>query len=223
MNENILIKNLFDLSHSIASPLLERFSYPWEVLPEIKNFILTIGPMLPADEYELIDENIWAARSSRIAPSASITGPCIICPEAEIRHCAFIRGSVIIGSRCVAGNSCEFKNSILFDDVQVPHFNYVGDSILGYHSHMGAGSITSNVKSDRTPVHISLPKERIETGLKKMGAVLGDYVEIGCNSVLNPGTIICKCSSVYPLTSVRGVIPPDSICKGSNEIILKKK
>lgn len=223
MSEQITINALFDLSHTLARPLFERFTYPWEVLPEIKSFILALGPTLPADEYELLGENIWAARSAVIAPSASITGPCIIGPDTEVRHCAFIRGSALIGSCCVVGNSTELKNVILFDNVQVPHYNYVGDSVLGYKSHMGAGSITSNVKSDRTLVSVHDTEGNIPTGLKKMGAVLGDGVEIGCNSVLNPGTIVCAGSSVYPLTPVRGVIPPDSICKAADKIILKSK
>lgn len=223
MTENIRNAKLFDLNHTLARPLFERFTYPWELLPEIKSFILSLGPTLPEDEYELRGENIWIAKTATVAPSASITGPCIIGPNTEVRHCAFIRGSALIGANAVVGNSTELKNVIIFDNVQVPHYNYVGDSILGYKAHMGAGSITSNVKSDRTLVHIPDADTHIETGLKKMGAVLGDGVEIGCNSVLNPGTIVCPGSSVYPLTSVRGIIPADSICKGTDKIILKRK
>ena len=223
MTENIRNEKLFDLNHTLARPLFERFTYPWELLPEIKGFILSLGPTLSEDEYELRGENIWIAKTASVAPSASITGPCIIGPNTEVRHCAFIRGSALVGANAVVGNSTELKNVILFDNVQVPHYNYVGDSILGYKAHMGAGSITSNVKSDRTLVHIPDMDTHIETGLKKMGAVLGDGVEIGCNSVLNPGTIVCPGSSVYPLTSVRGIIPADSICKGTDKIILKRK
>lgn len=223
MNDYIRIDKLFDLSHTLARPLFERFTYPWELLPEIKGFILALGPTLPEEEYEQRGENIWIARTATVAPTASITGPCIIGPGTEVRHCAFIRGSALVGANAVVGNSTELKNVILFDNVQVPHYNYVGDSILGYKAHMGAGSITSNVKSDRTLVHIPDAGEHIETGLKKMGAVLGDGVEIGCNSVLNPGTIVCSGSSVYPLTPVRGIIPPDSICKSPDKIILKRK
>ncbi len=223
MTEYIRIDALFDLSHTRAQSLLQRFTYPWEALPEIKNFILALGPTLPAEEYELQGENIWIARSATVAPSASITGPCIIGPCTEVRHCAFIRGNALVGANCVVGNSTELKNVILFDNVQVPHYNYVGDSILGYKAHMGAGSITSNVKSDRTLVRVHDSEGDIATELKKFGAILGDGVEIGCNSVLNPGTIVCAGSSVYPLTPVRGVIPPDCICKAADKIILKCK
>ncbi len=223
MTESIRIERLFDLSHTLARPLFERFTYPWELLPEIKSFILALGPTLPGDEYEERGENIWIAKTAVVAPSASITGPCIIGPGTEVRHCAFIRGSALVGANAVVGNSTELKNVILFDNVQVPHYNYVGDSILGYKAHMGAGSITSNVKSDRTLVQIPDADERIVTGLKKLGAILGDGVEIGCNSVLNPGTIVCAGSSVYPLTAVRGIIPAASICKSPDTIILKKK
>jgi len=223
MTESIRISALFDLSHTLASPLLERFTYPWEVLPEIKNFILALGPTLPEEEYELRGENIWIAKTAVVAPSASITGPCIIGPNTEVRHCAFIRGNALVGANAVVGNSTELKNVILFDNVQVPHYNYVGDSILGYKAHMGAGSITSNVKSDRTLVRVHDSDGDIPTDLKKMGAILGDGVEIGCNSVLNPGTIVCAGSSVYPLTPVRGIIPPNCICKAADKIIFKCK
>ena len=223
MTESIRISALFDLSHTLARPLLEKFTFPWEVLPEIKSFILALGPTLPEEEYELRGENIWIAKTATVAPTASITGPCIIGPGTEVRHCAFIRGSALVGANAVVGNSTELKNVILFDNVQVPHYNYVGDSVLGYKAHMGAGSITSNVKSDRTLVCIHDADGNIETGLKKMGAVLGDGVEIGCNSVLNPGSIICAGSSVYPLTPVRGVIPPNSICKAMGNVVCKNK
>ena len=223
MTESIRNSALFDLTHTLARPLFEQFTYPWEILPEIKSFILALGPTLPEEEYELRGENIWIARSAEVAPSASITGPCIIGPGTEVRHCAFIRGSALVGADCVVGNSTELKNVILFDCVQVPHYNYVGDSILGFKAHMGAGAITSNVKSDRTLVQIHGSDGNIATGLKKMGAALGNFVEIGCNSVLNPGTIVCAGSSVYPLTPVRGIIPPDSICKETNTVVLKSK
>lgn len=210
----LLCRELFDISHSAAAPLFERFEYPWQVLPEIKSFILALGEALSPDEYEKRGEGIWISRSAAVAPSAFIAAPCIIGPGTEVRHCAFIRGSALVGAGAVVGNSTELKNVILFDNVQVPHYNYVGDSILGYRAHMGAGSVTSNVKSDKTLVKLHTPEGDIETGLKKMGAVLGDGVEVGCNSVLNPGTIIGARSSVYPLSSVRGIIAPDSIFKG---------
>ena len=210
----LLCRELFDISHSTAAPLFERFEYPWQVLPEIKSFILALGEALSPDEYEKRGEGIWISRSAAVAPSAFIAAPCIIGPGTEVRHCAFIRGSALVGAGAVVGNSTELKNVILFDNVQVPHYNYVGDSILGYRAHMGAGSVTSNVKSDKTLVKLHTPEGDIETGLKKMGAVLGDGVEVGCNSVLNPGTIIGARSSVYPLSSVRGIIAPDSIFKG---------
>lgn len=222
MNEQLSCKKLFDMEHTIAAELFERVTYPWEVLPKIKDFIIELGKGLSEEEYEKRGENIWIAKSATVAPSASITGPCIICPGAEVRHCAFIRGSAIVGRKAVVGNSTELKNVILFDEVQVPHYNYVGDSVLGYHAHMGAGAVTSNVKSDRTLVCVHSDEE-IATGLKKFGAVLGDWAEIGCNSVLNPGTVVCRKSSVYPLTSVRGVIPPDSICKSMDNIVTRRE
>lgn len=213
---------LFDLSHSLAAPLLARFAYPWQALPEIKDFIWALGPTLPAEVYEQRGEEIWIARSARVAPTASITGPCIIGPETEVRHCAFIRGSALVGAGAVVGNSVELKNVILFDKVQVPHYNYVGDSILGHKAHMGAGSVTSNVKADRALVVVHGPEGDLETGLKKFGAILGDSAEIGCNAVLNPGTVIGPRSSVYPLTAVRGVIPPDHICKSMQIIVARQ-
>lgn len=201
------IQDLLDLSKTIAAPLFAGKTYPWEALADIGDFILQLGPTLPADEYEQRGENIWIARDAKIFDSAYIAGPCIIDHGAELRQCAFIRGNAIVGKNAVVGNSCELKNVVLFDNVQTPHFNYVGDSILGYKAHMGAGSITSNVKSDKTLVVIKNGAERIETGRKKVGAILGDYVEVGCNSVLNPGTVIGRHSNIYPVSCVRGVIP----------------
>lgn len=226
MKGNIAMKieELFDLNQTIAKDLFEGHTYPWEVLPLIGDFIIELGKTLPKDEYDLIGENIWAAKSAKIAESASITGPVIIGKNAEIRQCAFIRGKAIIGENAVVGNSTELKNVVLFNNVQVPHYNYVGDSILGYKSHMGAGSITSNVKSDKTLVTINASLydgTKIETGLKKMGAVLGDFVEVGCNSVLNPGTVIGRQTNIYPISSVRGYVPPNSIVKTGGVIIEK--
>ena len=215
-------QELFDLSHSLAAPLLSRFEYPWQALPHIKDFILELGKTLPAEDYDNSKEGVWIAKTARIAPSAVVEAPCIIGKNTELRTGAFIRGSVIVGEGCVVGNSCELKNAILFDSVQVPHFNYVGDSILGYRSHTGAGAITSNVKSDKTPVKVKTDDGVMETGLKKMGAMLGDFVEIGCNSVLNPGTVIGRCTNVYPLSSVRGTVPPDSIFKSPDCIVPKR-
>ncbi len=215
------ISSLFDLSHTLATPLLEQFTYPWEVLPKIGEFIKELGATLPSEEYDCIGESVWIAKSAKVAPSASITGPCIIGPNTEVRHCAFIRGNALVGADAVVGNSTELKNVVLFDRVQVPHYNYVGDSILGYRSHMGAGSITSNVKSDKTLVTFCAGEERIETGLKKFGAILGDNVEIGCGSVLNPGTVVGCESNVYPLSMVRGFVPPKSIYKRQGEVVEK--
>ncbi|MBE6667114.1 MAG: UDP-N-acetylglucosamine pyrophosphorylase [Ruminococcaceae bacterium] len=217
-----MTKNLFGYpEHSIAYELLSRFEYPWEALPHISEIITELGSTLSPDEYRLMGENIWVAKDASVAPTAFINGPCIICRGAEIRHCAYIRGNAIVGSNAVVGNSVELKNCILFDCVQVPHFNYVGDSILGYKSHMGAGAITSNVKSDKSLVTVKFNDQKIESGLKKFGAILGDYVEIGCNSVLNPGTVIGSGSNVYPLSSVRGYVPQKSIFKSREEIIIK--
>ncbi len=217
MNE-LKIKNLLNLEHTMAASLFENKTYPWEVLKEIGDYILTLGATLSLDEYEKIGDNIWISKKAKVAASASITGPCIIGDNTEVRHCAFIRGNALIGCGCVVGNSTEIKNSILFDNVQVPHYNYIGDSVLGYKSHTGAGAITSNVKSDKTLVTIKIGEEKIETGLKKFGAILGDNVEIGCGSVLNPGTVIGKGSSVYPLSSVRGFVKENSIYKKAGEI-----
>lgn len=221
--EELLVRNLFDLEQTIAAGIFEGISYPWEVLKKIGDFIIELGAGLSTEEYNKIGENVWIAKSATVAPSASINGPAIIGKNAEVRHCAFIRGNVIVGEGAVVGNSTELKNVILFNKVQVPHYNYVGDSILGYKAHMGAGSITSNVKSDKTLVAIRYKDEKIETGLKKMGAILGDHVEIGCGSVLNPGTIIGANSNVYPLSSVRGFVPGNSIYKKASEIAVKQE
>ena len=215
---NITINDLYTLTETIAADVFADITYPWEVLPKIKDFIISLGETLPADLYEKRGDNIWIAKSAKVFDSAYINGPCIIDENAEVRHCAFIRGNAIVGKNCVVGNSTELKNVILFNNVQVPHYNYVGDSILGYKSHMGAGSITSNVKSDKTLVVVKNGDTNIETGLKKFGAMLGDNVEVGCNSVLNPGTVIGKRSSVYPTSCVRGCIPADHIYKNKTEI-----
>ena len=219
--EECKIKNLYNLEETIAKDLLEQYEYPWEVLPNIKEYIIKLGNSLDSNEYEKIGEDVWIAKSATVAPTAFIGGPTIIGKNAEVRHSAFIRGSAIVGEGAVVGNSTELKNVILFNKVQVPHYNYVGDSILGYKSHMGAGSITSNVKSDKKLVVIKSKENQIETGLKKVGAMLGDEVEVGCGSVLNPGTIIGKNSNIYPLSSVRGVIKEKSIYKNRNEIVDK--
>lgn len=216
------ITELYDLKETIAAKLFEGAEYPWELLPKIHDFIIELGKSLPGDIYEERGENIWVAKSAKVAPTACLNGPLIIDEEAEVRHCAFVRGNAIVGKGAVVGNSTELKNVILFNKVQVPHYNYVGDSILGFKSHMGAGSITSNVKSDKTLVVVKSGEERIETGLKKMGAMLGDHVEVGCNSVLNPGTVIGRNSNVYPTSCVRGVIPADHIFKGPGKVVAKQ-
>ncbi len=221
MNENIRIENLLDLSQTIAADLFDGCTYPWEVLPKIADFIRRLGPTLPADEYEQRGPEIWVAKSATVAPTASLSGPLIIGRQAEIRHCAFIRGSAIVGENAVVGNSTELKNVVLFNKVQVPHYNYVGDSVLGYKAHMGAGSITSNVKSDKTKVTIRISGEVIETGLKKFGAILGDHVEVGCNSVLNPGSIVGRETNIYPLSMVRGFVSERCIYKSRDEIVHK--
>lgn len=215
------VTELLDLSKTIAAPLFAGKTYPWEALVEIKDFILTLGPTLPKDEYDQVGEDVWIAKDATVFASAYIAGPCIIDHGAELRHCAFVRGSAIVGKHAVVGNSCELKNVVLFDNVQTPHFNYVGDSILGYKAHMGAGSITSNVKSDKTLVVVKNGAEHIETGRKKFGAILGDYVEVGCNSVLNPGTVVGRHSNIYPVSCVRGVIPESSILKSTGEVVKK--
>lgn len=220
--EQYTIENLYTLEETIAADLFQGAKYPWELLPKISSFILELGAALPADRYTQVKENVWVANSAKVAPTACINGPAIIDEEAEIRHCAFIRGNAIVGKGAVVGNSTELKNVILFNKVQVPHYNYVGDSILGFKSHMGAGSITSNVKSDKTLVVVKNGEEQIETGLKKFGAMLGDCVEVGCNSVLNPGTVIGRNSNVYPTSMVRGCIPAGSIYKKQGEIAQKQ-
>lgn len=220
--EQAKISNLYDLQETIAAELFAGLTYPWEALAKISDFIKELGATLDEERFEQWKEDVWVARSAKVAPTALLNGPLIIDEEAEIRHCAFVRGSAIVGKNCVVGNSTELKNVVLFNRVQVPHYNYVGDSILGFQSHMGAGSITSNVKSDKTLVVVRDGKEEIETGLKKFGAMLGDGVEVGCNSVLNPGTVIGPHSNVYPLSAVRGVIPADSIYKNKNEIAQKR-
>lgn len=215
------IKDLYDLDHTLAKDYLLKFTYPWEALKGIKDFILELGPTL-GDDYEQREENVWIHKTAKVFPSAYLGAPCIIGPETEVRHGAFIRGSALVGANCVVGNSVELKNVILFDHVQTPHYNYVGDSILGYFSHMGAGSITSNVKSDKKLVVVHNGTEQIETGIKKFGAMLGDYVEVGCNAVCNPGTVIGRHSSVYPTSCVRGVIPDNCIFKNSGTVIERK-
>lgn len=216
------ICNMYNLDETIAKDLLKDATYPWEVLSKIADYIIELGNKLDKEKYEKKGENIWIAKTAKVMPSAYINGPAIIGENAEIRHCAFIRGKAIVGNNAVVGNSTELKNVILFNNVQVPHYNYVGDSILGYKSHMGAGSITSNVKSDKKLVVVKNGDKKIETGLKKFGAMIGDMVEIGCGSVLNPGTVIGRNSNIYPLSSVRGVVKENSIYKNKNEIVEKK-
>ena len=220
--EDCKVCNLYDLSQTMAKELLESVTYPWEALPKINDFILELGSKLDSEKYDKIGEDVWIAKSAKVAPTSYINGPAIIGENAEIRHCAFIRGKAIVGEGAVVGNSTELKNVILFNKVQVPHYNYVGDSILGYKAHMGAGSITSNVKSDKKLVVVKNGSETIETGMKKFGAMLGDEVEVGCGSVLNPGTVVGKNSNIYPLSSVRGVVAKNSIYKNKNEIVEKR-
>ncbi len=215
-------KNLFDLEHTIAREYLENYEYPWEALPEIKNFIRELIEKLDRNEYTEFKKDVWVHKSATIAPTADVNGPAIIGPKSEIRHCAYIRGNAIIGEGCVIGNSCEVKNAVIFDKSQVPHFNYVGDSILGFHAHMGAGSIVSNLKSDGKNVTIRVGDVKIPTNLRKFGAIIGDNVEVGCNSVLNPGTIVGKNSNIYPLARVRGLVPERSIYKDEDNIVEKK-
>lgn len=214
---------LLDLSHSIAGYELEKYEFPWQALPDIGKIILKLGSLTDPDLYDHPADDIWISRSAKVAKSASIKGPLIIGHNTEIRQCAFIRGNALIGENTVIGNSTELKNVIIFDNVQVPHYNYVGDSILGYKAHMGAGAITSNVKSDKTPVRVRIGDEVIDTGMKKFGAILGDYVEAGCNSVMNPGTVVGRNTNIYPLTMVRGYVPCDSIHKNSGQVIVKNK
>ena len=219
--KQVTIKELYDLTETAAKPMLESVTYPWEALPKIKDFIIELGNSLDPEEYEKHGENILIHKSATVFDSAYIAGPCIIGKDTEVRQCAFIRGSALVGDNCVVGNSTELKNVIIFNNVQVPHYNYVGDSILGFHSHMGAGSITSNFKSDKTLVHVKGADFDIATGMKKFGAMLGDYVEVGCNSVLNPGTVIGSHSNIYPLSRVRGYVPSNSIYKDRNDIVTK--
>lgn len=220
--ENAKISNLYDLTKTIAADIFEGKEYPWEVLPEIGSFIVKLGESLDPEKYEKRGENIWVAKTAKVFESAYLNGPLIIDEGAEVRHCAFVRGNAIVGKNCVVGNSTELKNVILFDNVQVPHYNYVGDSILGYKSHMGAGSITSNVKSDKTLVVVKDGEDHIETGLKKFGAMLGDFVEVGCNSVLNPGSVIGRHTNIYPTSCVRGVIHENCIFKKNGEVVRKE-
>ena len=218
----LTVSELLDLSHTLAGDYLAQFEYPWQALDGIKDFILALGPTLPTGEYDQPAPNVWVHKTAKVFPSAYLGAPCIIDHGAEVRHCAFIRGSAIVGKNAVVGNSVELKNVVLFDNVQTPHYNYVGDSVLGYKAHMGAGSITSNVKSDKTLVVVKDPEGHIETGRKKFGAMLGDFVEVGCNSVLNPGTVVGRNSNIYPTSCVRGVIPANSIYKDKVDIVLKK-
>ena len=216
------VTDLFDLDHTLAKEYLSQFIWPWEALKGIKDLILDLGPKLDPAEYDEVSEHVWVHRTAKVFPSAYLGAPCIIGPNTEVRHCAFIRGSALVGADCVVGNSVELKNVILFDHVQTPHYNYVGDSILGYYSHMGAGSITSNVKSDKKLVVVHNGTEQLETGIKKFGAMLGDYVEVGCNAVCNPGTVIGRHSNIYPTSCVRGVVPENSIWRDNGEIRSKE-
>ena len=216
------IHELYDLSHTMAAEYLTGFTYPWEALGGIKSLIISLGEKLNPDDYREVSPQVWVHRTAKVAPTAFLGAPCIIGAETEVRHCAFIRGAALVGEHCVVGNSVELKNVILFDNVQTPHYNYVGDSILGYKSHMGAGSITSNVKQDQRPVMVHTPEGNMETGLKKFGAMLGDFVEVGCNSVLNPGTVIGRHSNIYPLSSVRGVVPENHIWKTGGVVVPKE-
>ena len=221
--KGLTVKELYTLDETIAKDIFDGVTYPWEVLPKIGSFIMELGKTLSEDEYEKRGENIWIAKSAYVAPTAYINGPAIIGKNAEVRHCAFIRGNAIVGEGAVVGNSTELKNVILFNKVQVPHYNYVGDSVLGFKSHMGAGSITSNVKSDKKLVVVKTPEGMLETGMKKFGAMLGDEVEVGCGSVLNPGTVVGSHSNIYPLSSVRGYIPGGSIYKKQGEVVEKRE
>lgn len=221
--EQLKIKRLLDLTHTQAAPLLNRFEYPWEALDWIKAYILELGKTLSLEEYEHPQEDVWISKKAVVAPTAFIGGPAVIGAGTEVRHGAFIRGSALVGENCVVGNSTELKNVILFDNVQVPHYNYVGDSVLGYRSHMGAGSITSNIKSDKSLVTIAVGESRIPVDRKKMGAILGDGVEVGCNSVMNPGTVIGRNCQIYPLSLVRGFVPENSIYKRAGEIVEKQE
>ena len=220
--KELTVKELYDLNETIAKDIFDGVTYPWEVLPKIGDFILELGNTLPKEEYDQVGENVWIAKSANVFPSAYIHGPAIIGKNAEVRHCAFIRGNAIVGEGAVVGNSTELKNVILFNKVQVPHYNYVGDSVLGYKAHMGAGSITSNVKSDKKLVVVKTPEGGIETGRKKFGAMLGDEVEVGCGAVLNPGSVVGRHTNIYPLSSVRGYVPAGSIYKRQGEVVEKR-
>ncbi|MBQ8135567.1 MAG: UDP-N-acetylglucosamine pyrophosphorylase [Clostridia bacterium] len=220
--EELKTENLLDLSKTLAAKIFDGLTYPWEALPKISEYILSVGPTLSEEDYEQKGDGIWVARSAKVAPTAYLSGPLIICPNAEVRHCAFIRGSAIIGMESVIGNSTELKNCIIFQKAQVPHYNYIGDSVLGFMAHLGAGAITSNLKSDKSIVTVPDDDGRINTELKKFGAIVGDHVEVGCNSVLNPGTVIGRGSTVYPLSMVRGTIPANSIYKKQGEIAEKR-
>lgn len=215
-------KELYNLDHTLARPLLEKYEYPWEALSEIKSFIIGLGKTLDRDRFDEISENVWIAKSATVFPSAYIAPPCIIGENTEVRHCAFIRGSVLVGDNCVVGNSTEVKNAIIFDNVDIPHYNYVGDSVLGFKSHLGAGAVTSNIKSDRTPVTVKTDDGRVETGLIKFGAMVGDHTEVGCNSVLCPGTVLGKNCTVYPLSRVRGYVKENRIFKGEGNVVEKQ-
>lgn len=221
MFEEMTVAKMYNLNETIAKDIFEGVTYPWEVLPKISDFIVKLGETLPVDEYDKVGENVWIAKSAKVFESAYIHGPAIIGKDAEVRHCAFIRGNAIVGEGAVVGNSTELKNVILFNKVQVPHYNYVGDSVLGYKAHMGAGSITSNVKSDKKLVVVKSPEGQIETGIKKFGAMLGDEVEVGCGTVLNPGSVVGSHSNIYPLSSVRGFVPANSIYKKQGEVVEK--
>lgn len=221
MYEELKVKQMFDLNQTIAAKLFDGVDFAWEVLPNIKEFILNLGKTLSKEEYEEVSEHVWVAKSATVAPTACIQGPTIIGKNAEIRHCAYIRGSAIVGEGAVVGNSTELKNVVIFNTVQVPHYNYIGDSVLGYKAHFGAGSITSNIKSDRSNVTIQVGADKIKTGLRKIGAIVGDHVEVGCNAVLNPGTVVGKNSNIYPLSMVRGFVPEGSIYKKHGEIVDK--
>lgn len=222
MFEQILAHNLLDFNQTIAKPLFENAAYPWEVLDKLADFIMEIGPTLPKDKFNKIGDDIWVAKTANVFPSAYLHGPLIICDNAEVRHCAFIRGTAIVGENCVVGNSTELKGSILFNNVQVPHYNYVGDSILGYKSHTGAGTITSNLKSDKSEVTVFIDNEKFPTGRKKLGAIIGDNTEVGCNSVLNPGTVLGRNCMIYPLSMVRGFVGENSIYKKQGDIVKKE-
>lgn len=221
MFEKMTVAKMYNLNETIAKDIFEGATYPWEVLPKISDFIVKLGETLPADEYDQVGENVWIAKSAKVFESAYIHGPAIIGKDAEVRHCAFIRGNAIVGEGAVVGNSTELKNVILFNKVQVPHYNYVGDSVLGYKAHMGAGSITSNVRSDKKLVVVKSAEGQIETGIKKFGAMLGDEVEVGCGTVLNPGSVVGSHSNIYPLSSVRGFVPANSIYKKQGEVVEK--